>query len=413
MSELKDNVNKRKELLKHMILQLHKGVAPEDVKKTLKRLLGQIPYEEVVEVEQELISEGLPQEEVLKLCDVHSEVLKGSIDQTGAKIAEPGHPVHTLKKENEAIKWEVESLEKIFAETDAVKDGEEAKEAYTKIKSHFISLMDVEKHYSRKENLLFPFLEKYGVTGPSSVMWGKHDEIRGMLKGVFKTLDKTDTASKEALPSEIETVFKPCAQAIGEMIFKEEQVLLPMAMDKLSVDEWYEIYAQSNEIGYCLYDPTTEWEPKDVKLKKKFEQDAEKIRLPSGSMTPEELGIILNTIPFDMTFVDKDDTVRYFTQGKDRIFARTRAILGRKVQLCHPPSSAHIVEKILQDFKSGKEDSAAFWLTVGGKFIHIEYFALRNKEGDYLGTLEVSQDLTEKRKLTGESRILDYGKRKS
>ena len=119
MSELKSSVNKRKELLKHMILQLHKGVAPEEVKKTLKRLLVQIPYDEVVEVEQELISEGLPQEEVLKLCDIHSAVLKGSIDQTGAKIAEQGHPVHTFKKENEAIEWEVESLVKIFTD-DAV-----------------------------------------------------------------------------------------------------------------------------------------------------------------------------------------------------------------------------------------------------------------------------------------------------
>jgi DUF438 domain-containing protein len=410
MSELKSSVNKRKELLKHMILQLHNGVAPEDVKKMLKRLLGQIPYEEVVEVEQELISEGLPQEEVLKLCDVHSEVLKGSIDQTGAKIAEPGHPVHTFKKENEAIEWEVESLEKIFIDTGAAGEGEEAGDIYSKIRSHFISLTDVEKHYSRKENLLFPFLEKHGVTGPSSVMWGKHDEIREMLKAVFEALDKTDTASKETLPTEIATVFKPCSEAIGEMIFKEEQVLLPMSMDKLSVEEWYEIYAQSTEIGYCLYDPAVEWEPAGVKNKKIFDQDTEKIKLPSGSMTPEELGIILNTIPFDMTFVDKDDTVRYFTQGRERIFARTRAILGRKVQLCHPPSSAHIVEKILQDFKSGKEDSAAFWLTVGGRFIHIEYFALRNKGGDYLGTLEVSQDLTEKRKLQGESRILDYGK---
>jgi DUF438 domain-containing protein len=410
MSELKSSVNKRKELLKHMILQLHKGVAPEDVKKTLKRLLGQIPYDEVVEVEQELISEGLPQEEVLKLCDIHSEVLKGSIDQTGAKIAEPGHPVHTFKKENEAIEWEVGSLEKLFIDAAGAGDGSETGEIYSKIKSHFISLTDVEKHYSRKENLLFPFLEKYDVTGPSSVMWGKHDEIREMLKAVFKTLDTADTASQKTLLSEIETIYKPCAQAIGEMIFKEEQVLLPMSMDKLSVDEWYDIYSQSNEIGYCLYDPAVEWEPEGVKNKKLLEKEAERIRLSSGSMTPEELGIILNTIPFDMTFVDRDDTVRYFTQGKERIFARTRAILGRKVQLCHPPSSAHVVEKILQDFKSGKEDSAAFWLTVGGKFIHIEYFALRDKEGGYLGTLEVSQDLTEKRKLKGESRILDYGK---
>jgi DUF438 domain-containing protein len=118
---------------------------------------------------------------------------------------------------------------------------------------------------------------------------------------------------------------------------------------------------------------------------------------------------VLNTIPFDMTFVDADDRVRYFTQGKERIFARSRAILGRKVQQCHPPSSSHVVEKILEDFRSGREDHAAFWIAMGERFIHIEYFAIRGEEGEYLGTLEVSQDLTEKRKLEGEQRLLQYG----
>jgi hypothetical protein len=116
----------------------------------------------------------------------------------------------------------------------------------------------------------------------------------------------------------------------------------------------------------------------------------------------------LNTIPFDMTFVDKDDNVRFFTQGKERIFSRSRAILGRKVQYCHPPSSVHIVEKILDDFRSGKRDLARFWITLRGKFIVIEYYALRGEHGEYLGTLEVSQDLTEKRALEGERRLLKY-----
>ena len=141
-----------------------------------------------------------------------------------------------------------------------------------------------------------------------------------------------------------------------------------------------------------------------------FVVEAGKIQLPSGSFTVNELTAVLNNIPFDLTFVDKDDRVRFFTQGKERIFARNRAILGREVQRCHPPSSAHIVEEILDDFKSGRQDSAAFWLNMGEKFIHIEYFAMRDKNNNYLGTLEVSQNLTEKRKLTGEQRLLDYSK---
>ena len=156
-----------------------------------------------------------------------------------------------------------------------------------------------------------------------------------------------------------------------------------------------------------MFDPTEEWNP-SAPLEEEQEIDQNRIQLPSGSMTPSELTAILNTIPFDLTFVDKDDTVRYFTQGRERIFTRTRAILGRKVQLCHPPSSVHIVEQILKDFKAGTQNHAPFWINLKGRFIHIEYFALRDEKGEYLGTLEVSQDLTGKRELEGEQRLLSY-----
>ncbi len=412
MSELDNNLKRRKYLLKHMILQLHEGVAPSEVKKQLAKLLGQIPYEEVVAVEQELIEEGLPQEEVLRLCDVHSEVLKGSIDQTGTKESAPGHPVHTFKEENRAIAWEVESVEKIYENALNLKTDSEAEESYSKLRTHFMNLTDVEKHYSRKENLLFPFLEKDGITGPPSVMWGKHDEIRGMLKKALKTLEekKSLTVNVNVLADLIEKIFRPCSTAIKEMIYKEEQILFPMCLDKLTESEWYDIYNQSLEIGFCLYDPVTEWKPAGTAKEKIKDSDVEKVQFPSGSMTVEELNTVLNTIPFDMTFVDKEDKVRYFTQGKERIFSRTRAILGRTVQRCHPPASVHIVQKILEDFKSGKQDRAAFWLTMDKKFIHIEYFALRDTNGNYLGTLEVSQDLTGKRALEGERRLLKYEK---
>ena len=190
-------------------------------------------------------------------------------------------------------------------------------------------------------------------------------------------------------------------------------ILLPMGMDKLTDAEWYEIYRQTNEIGYCLYDPQVEWKPEGITLMGNQSADEGTINLPSGRFSVEELQGVLNTLGVDMTFVDKDDKVKYFTQGKERIFDRNRAILGRDVRMCHPPSSVHVVEQILEDFKSGKEDQCPFWINMGGKFIHIEYFAIRNEQGEYLGTLEVSQDLTEKRKLSGEQRILSYNKPKS
>jgi len=408
MSELLDSAKKRKELLKHMILQLHEGQAPDAVRKQLIQLLGKVPYNDVVEVEQELISEGLPQEEVLKLCDIHTAALDGIIDRKEKKTAPPGHPVHTFKEENRALLRESQTLENLYAEVAEAKSEKKIDESIEEIRHHFNALMDVEKHYLRKENLLFPFLEKHGVTGPPTVMWGKHDETRELLKGAIETLGATDKMTLDEAKTVVDLVLKPASKAVDDMISKEEEILFPMCLDTLTDAEWYEIEKQSIEYGFCLYDPKDKWEPEGIKTEGRVSEEVGKIQLPSGSFKVSELNALLNTIPFDLTFVDKDDKVRYFTQGKVRIFARSRAILGRKVQQCHPPSSVHVVETILDDFKKGHQDHAAFWINLKDRFIHIEYFALRDENGEYLGTLEVSQDLTEKRKLKDEQRLLQY-----
>ena len=411
MSELINNVEKRKELLKHMILQLHEGTAPEAVKQQLIRLLGKVPYNDVVEVEQELIKEGLPQEEVLKLCDIHTMALDGILDHAEAKTAPPGHPVHTFKEENRALRKEIQTLETKYDDIAKATSKDQLEGLFDEVHQLFNALMDVEKHYLRKENLLFPFLEKHGVTGPPTVMWGKHDETRELLKGAVEALGAAEGITVEEAKTVIDLVLEPASKAVGDMIGKEEEILFPMCLDTLSDAEWLQIERQSIEYGFCLYDPKVKWSPEGVEIEEVVSEETKKIQLPSGSFDVKELTSILNTIPFDMTFVDKDDKVKYFTQGRERIFARSRAILGRNVRQCHPPSSVHVIEKILDDFKSGKEDHTAFWITLGDKFIHIEYVALRNKDGEYLGTLEVSQDLTEMRKLEGEQRLLQYVKK--
>lgn len=407
MSELIDNEEKRRELLKHLILQLHEGVAPEAVKKQLVRMLGEVPYDTVVAVEQELISEGLPAEEVLKLCDVHTEALKGAISQEGAKTAPPGHPVHTFQQENRALMAQVGSIKDLYEYLSSLKDDNDGSGILLEMRGHFNALADVEKHYQRKENLLFPFLEKKDITGPPKVMWGKHDEVREQLKAAQDAFAGAATITTGEVRSLAEFILKPASTAIEEMVYKEEQILLPMCLDTLTDAEWYQIDQQSLDIGFCLYDPVDDWEPEGIELHKEAAA-SDRVRLASGSFTPDELTTVLNTIPFDMTFVDKDDTVRYFTQGRERIFHRSRSILGRKVQLCHPPSSVHVVQEIIDDFRSGRRDEASFWITLRGRFILIEYYALRDSKGEYLGVLEVSQDLTEKRKLEGERRLLKY-----
>lgn len=411
MSELINDAEKRKELLKHMILQLHEGKAPEAVKKQLIRLLGKVPYNDVVEVEQELIKEGLPQEEVLRLCDIHTMALDGVLDHTEAKTAPPGHPVHTFKEENRALRKEIQTLEHLYDDVKNSKSKDQLGRLFDEIHQQFNALMDAEKHYLRKENLLFPFLEKHGITGPPTVMWGKHDEARELLKGAVEALGATDDITVEEAKTVIDLVLGPASKAVDDMINKEEEILFPMCLDTLKEEEWLKIERQSIEYGFCLYDPKVKWSPEGIELEESASEEIDKIQLPSGSFNVNELTAILNTIPFDMTFVDKNDRVKYFTQGRERIFARSRAILGRNVRNCHPPSSVHVVEKILGDFKSGKKDHSAFWITLKDRFIHIEYFALRSEDGGYLGTLEVSQDLTEKRKLKGEQRLLQYMKK--
>ena len=408
MSEHIDNSRFRKAKLKELILKLHDGDSENNVRNELLQSLSSIPYGEVVEVEQELISEGLPEEEVLRLCDAHSAVLHGTVDLSASKSVPDGHPVDVLLQENKALKrLSDNTTEELLALK--YRKGEDLAQAVLKIRGAFNQLMDVDKHYQRKEYLIFPYLEKAGITGPPKVMWGKHDEIRELIKGSIEILQTPDLALEDLLASS-EIVLLPALKGVYEMTIKEEEILFPMLMDTLSDGDWYEIQKQSIEIGFCLYDPQVDWKPEGIKTEKinAVQKEGGNIQLPSGGFSAEELLAILNTLPVDITFVDRNDKVKYFSQSNERIFQRNRAILNRDVRHCHPPASAHIVDKILEDFRSGRQNSAPFWINMRGQFIHIEYFALRNEQGEYLGTLEVSQNLTGYRALEGEQRILSY-----
>ena len=408
MSELINNSQERKSKLKRLILKLHEGESQEKVRQELIESLSQIPYGEVVEVEQELISEGLPESEILALCDVHSAVLEGNIDLTGSKNIPEGHPVDVMVKENAELKKVTYQISELL-DTIQYTPSQPIPQQIIELRGLFNQLFDVDKHYQRKEYLLFPYLEREGITGPPKVMWGKHDQIRELIKGSIEIL-QTEDITKDDLAASAELILLPAIHGVEDMTMKEEEILLPMSLGKLTEADWYEISKQSLEIGYCLYDPLKDWTPEWAQKQgiNEAQKSGSHVQLPSGGFTAEELMCILNTLPVDITFVDKDDKVKYFNQSSDRIFQRNRAILNRDVRHCHPPASAHIVDKIVDDFRSGAQSRAPFWINKGGKFIHIEYLALRNDQGEYLGTLEVSHDLTNYRALEGEQRILSY-----
>lgn len=408
MSEVINNREYRRETLKKLIRRLHDGEPVEVVKEDFNRLIEGITTEEISEMERELVEEGMPVEEIQRLCDVHAAVFKGSIkDIHSPKIheEEPGHPVDTFKLENRGIEdFIVRKLRKAMESY----RNERTRENSEKLLKHVTELMEIDRHYSRKENLIFPLMEKYKIDTPPKVMWGVDDEIRAAIKEVRNNLK--NHKDEENILNKLENVIA----RINDMIFKEENILLPMVTKLFTEDEWLMIEKESKDIGYCFIDRKDGWKPgreETGEKEKEKPEETEKaaggyIKLETGILELKELEHLLNTLPIDITFIDKDDTVKYFSKPKDRIFARTKAVIGRKVQNCHPPASVHVVESILNDFKAGKKDSEAFWINMGPAYVYIRYFAVRDESGNYMGTLEVTQDIKAIQKIQGEKRIV-------
>lgn len=385
MSELIDNRAQRIRTLKEVILHLHQGNPPDAVRARMQALVGQTDHSEIIAMEQELIADGMPVEQIQSMCDLHSQVTRDVVVQLRPREIAPGHPVDTFRRENAALREAVSRLRAaLAASTDLLPIRQAAND-----------LADIDKHYQRKEHALFSKLEAHGINGPSKVMWAKDDEVRSLLKAFTVAL-----RSGEAIAATGERV----AAAIEEMIYKEENILLPMSLETLTEDEWGEIWLASPRYGWCLVEPREGYRPPEsVEIAPQGGAS-----LPTGNLSLEQLRLIFSTLPVDLTFVDADDRVAFFSEGPDRVFARSKAIIGRKVQNCHPPRSVETVDRILADFRAGRQSVAEFWINFHNRFVHIRYFAVRNEDGAYQGTLEVTQDATALRQLEGERRLLQY-----
>jgi hypothetical protein len=252
------------------------------------------------------------------------------------------------------------------------------------------------------ENQLFPKLEAYNVTGPSSVMWAIHDDIRNAIKITRSELTEENPKAVTSLNEVIIT--------IRDMIYKEEHILYPMSLETLTDKDWLDVKIGEAEIGYSWIEPLVDWVPD-------FPDEQEKVigaavmgtvALDTGALTPEQVNLMLKHLPVDITFVDENDRVAYYSAGKHRIFPRSPGIIGREVKRCHPPTSVHVVENIVKAFKDKEKDEAEFWLNIDGKTIHIRFYPMFDEAGNYKGTIEVSQDVTEIKKLEGERRLLDW-----
>lgn len=403
--------------LKVIIEKLAAGASPAAVKKEFHDLIRDADAAEVASLEQSLIEGGMPVEEVQRLCEVHADVFKAGLERGEKADRMPGHPVHTYRAENREARKRARALSRA-----AFLGGLPA------IRSAAEELRPIIVHYERKENQLFPYLERTGFTGPSKVMWGKHDEIRSAFRDLDAALAAGDVRSARSKARDL-------ARRVRTMIFMEERILLPNALKRLSDMDWAEVRRGEDAIGFAWVKPGAEWDPAlaaaqagaggyaTFEAAVKAAEGAgtagnpvpgpsgaptDSIPLSTGSLPRDVVDRILKSLPVDVSFVDAEDKVQYYSDSPHRVFPRSPGIIGRSVQNCHPPKSVAVVERILESFKRKEKDKADFWIEMGGRFIVISYKPIYDDSGKYLGTLEMSWDATEVRSLTGQRRLLDW-----
>jgi DUF438 domain-containing protein len=396
-----------------IVAELHAGKTAEEVKPRFEELIADVEATEIAAMEQQLIEGGVPADDVKRLCDVHVQVFADALEGHAAVSAPPGHPLDTFQRENQALLQVTASLRKV---AEAIGEPPAA-DAWGRLKTALASTVErvaeVNAHYLRKENQLFPYLEAHGVEGPSKVMWAIHDDVRALIKQARETIAADDAAVAVSTCLAL-------AKMADDMVNKEEKVLHPMAVDTLSREEWAAIRAGEGEIGYAFITGVPAWPAEDQAAGTATGAEAGAAGAPAGPAAPagllalttggldlEQLNLMLTILPIDVQFVDEHDQVRFYSEG-ERIFPRSPGVIGRKVQNCHPPASVHKVQQIIDAFRAGDKDTAEFWIELGGKFLHIRYFAVRDASGAYRGVVETAQDVTGIRDLKGQRRLLDW-----
>lgn len=397
-----ENKRERQDKLKELILRLHAGESEAVITEEFAQHFQNISPLEISVMERRLMNEeGLSVEEIMRLCNVHVAVMANYVTPEGEipnDFNQPGHPVHILREENLALEanlMRIRNLLAVYLAADTI--DEEIKKG---LALQIESLGEFNLHYQRKENSIFPLMEKYDILAPPKVMWGVDDEIRDLYRN-FKHNFEAD--KREVLNEQ----FTELEYEMQEMFVKEEEIMIPMIADVFNVDDWLKVRDESAEIGYCLVEPQGEWTVERVELPAEAVADFPgQMPLGTGSLTKKELNLILDLLPLELTFIDRDDVVQYFNNQKQpKLLPRTPNAIGRDVINCHPPKSYHIVQQLIKDLKSGKKDQEVAWFKKGSSYVHITYVAVRDETGEYLGILEYVQDISPFLHIEGEQRV--------
>lgn len=391
--------NTRVEQIKTYLERLSAGEELEKVRADFAKEFKEVDPAEIMQAEQELLQGGTPLETVQKLCDVHAALFRGATSEekianaekavaasvkekklavTAALTGITGHPLQTFTHENEVLEnviWECRN---------------EIEKTNTLSPERFGKLREVAIHYAKKGDLLYPHLKvKYGISGPSDVMWTTDDEIRDELAALAKQLpvQKTEDHWLER--------FRIVLQRVEDMIYKEANIFFPNCALNFTEEEWFGIYRDSKDYPVCFGVENATWEAAEKYLHtencSKHVRNGE-IIMPGGHLTVAQLTAMLNTIPLEITFVDEDNINRFFNEGpKD--FKRPGMAIDREVFSCHPPKVEQQVRHIIGEFRKGTLDKVPIWMEKNGKTMLVTYMAVRDATGTYLGTMELVQDM--------------------
>ena len=378
----------RQEKLKELMLRLHQGEKEEIIQEEFNQYFDSISPYEIQVMERNLMQEGITYEEIMRLCKIHASLMSAKVESGEGMpdFEKEGHPVMVLKKENLALRGAIDRIERLLQAYVSSKDEELLKGLKRQI-----SLLDqFENHYLRKEYALFPIMESKGITAPPKVMWGVHDEIREIYKNFKQAFDEQ--------ADDVMDQFLAAKEELLEMIFKEENILIPMVAQAFHVDDWEKMAQDTPQYGYCIVTPEAEWKvekkPSTIQSKEEIQETGD-IPLSTGSLSLEQLDLLLNQLPMELSFVDKDNIVKYYNEGngEEKIFKRTKSAIGRDVINCHPPKSHAIVKQLFEQLRSGQKEKEEMWFKKEDKMIHVTYHAVRNAQGEYMGVLEYVQNI--------------------
>lgn len=360
--------------------------------------IEEVTPQEAFEIFYSQIEKGAAPSEILVSLDKIINVFYKSLVSYQWKRPEKNSFMGFLMQENDALRQRLEAIKEI------IKDGDFQGHKHELI-SKVRELQKFNAHYLKKENILFPYLEKRMKKFEGlAIMWALHDETRALLKSVIECLE-ADECNNAEFNEKLGGLFF----AMLGLVKKEELILFPAASEVINETEWLEMQKQSLEYEFPFIEKpnqeiakSTAGEPApDIEAGYQFKTE-------TGSLNFEEMLMIFNTMPVDITLVDENNKVRFYSDSRDRIFPRSPAVIGRNVEKCHPPASVHVVNEIVDAFRTGAKDKTTFWINLKEKKILIQYFALRDSHGNYKGVLEVSQDITEITKLEGEKRLLQW-----